>query len=219
MKKAQPTRNRMQRSVVIMVKEPRPGRVKTRLGTTIGMTQAAWWFRHQSQQLIRRLGSDSRWQCILAVSPDREGISSRVWPRGMPRIEQGNGDLGIRMGRIFRNAPPGPCLIIGADIPNITNALIWDSFGALRSKDAVIGPADDGGYWLVGVHRGSRAFPQTMFRDIRWSGPFAMQDTIASFGQSRIGYTATLSDVDTEADLIALNQSRSVDAPSAFQSG
>lgn len=208
----------MQRSLMIMVKEPRPGRVKTRLGATMGMTHAAWWYRHQSQRLIRRLGTDPRWQCILAVSPDREGLSSRIWPSGLTRIKQGSGDLGVRMRRIFQHAPPGPCLIVGSDIPNITNALIWDSFEALRSKDAVIGPADDGGYWLVGLQRGSRAIPQTLFENVRWSGPFAMKDTVTSFGQSRIGYTGTLSDVDTEVDLIAFNQSQSADGPNAFRS-
>ncbi len=201
-----------------MVKEPRPGRVKTRLGATIGMTSAAWWFRHQSKQLIRKLGFDPRWHCTLSVSPDHEGMSSRIWPNGIARMKQGQGDLGVRMKRIFQHAPPGPCLIIGADIPNITPALIWTSFNALKTKDAVIGPAADGGYWLVGLNRNSRAIPQKLFEDVRWSGPFAMEDTIASFGPSRIGYTATMTDIDTEADLIALSRSNSAGVTSAFQS-
>ena len=52
-----------------MVKEPRPGRVKTRLGRDIGMTAAAWWFRHQTHKILRQL-QDPRWELILAVSPD-----------------------------------------------------------------------------------------------------------------------------------------------------
>ena len=57
----------MRRTLVIMVKEPRPGRVKTRLGRDIGMVGAAWWFRHQTRSLIRRL-RDPRWQIVLAVA-------------------------------------------------------------------------------------------------------------------------------------------------------
>ena len=75
----------VQRTLVIFLKEPHPGRVKTRLGRDIGMTAAAWWFRHQSTRLIRRLGGDRRWQTVLAVSPDHEGLASRVWPSRLPR--------------------------------------------------------------------------------------------------------------------------------------
>ena len=60
-----------------MVKEPRPGRVKTRLGRNIGMTAAAWWFRHQTARLLRRL-RDPRWQIVLAVAPDRAGLADAV---------------------------------------------------------------------------------------------------------------------------------------------
>jgi len=191
-----------------MVKEPRPGRVKTRLGRTLGMTKAAWWFRHQSQSLIRTLSSDPRWQCVLAVTPDIEGRSSRIWPRNNSRVVQGSGDLGVRMRRILETAPPGPCLIVGSDIPNISRALIWQSFDRLRTKDAVIGPATDGGYWLIGLHRGSAPIPSKLFQNVRWSGPDAMADTIASLGKSRIGYAETLADIDTQADLLSFNRSR-----------
>ncbi|MBL4807251.1 MAG: hypothetical protein JKY31_08175, partial [Rhodobacteraceae bacterium] len=51
-----------------MLKEPRAGRVKTRLGRDIGMTSAAWWFRHQTRRLIRQL-TDPRWEIILSVAP------------------------------------------------------------------------------------------------------------------------------------------------------
>ena len=61
-----------------MVKEPHPGRVKTRLGRDLGLTRAAWWFRHQTRRLIRKLAQDQRWDTVLAVSPDVEGLESRV---------------------------------------------------------------------------------------------------------------------------------------------
>ena len=137
--------------LVIMVKEPRPGRVKTRLGAGIGMTRAAWWFRHQSGRLIRAMSADPRWETILAVSPDRAGSESRVWPRGPRRWPQGGGDLGRRMGRVFRAFPPGPVVIIGADIPGVRSADIAAAFAALGRADAVFGPAEDGGYCICRV--------------------------------------------------------------------
>lgn len=187
-----------------MLKEPSPGRVKTRLGRDIGMTRATWWFRHQSRALLRRL-PDPRWQTILAVSPDREGLASRVWPRSLPRMAQGPGDLGARMGRILRTLPPGPVVIVGADIPGLTRAHVARAFKALGRHDAVFGPAPDGGYWLVGLRR-SRRIPATLLAGVRWSGPHALADSIASIPGLSVAYADTLDDVDTAADLRRLSR-------------
>jgi uncharacterized protein len=191
----------MSRHLFIMVKEPCAGRVKTRLGADIGMTRAAWWFRHQSRHLIRTLGRDPRWQTVLAVSPDVAGMQSRVWPGDLPRWPQGQGDLGHRMGAIFRDAPAGPVLIIGADIPGITPALIEKAFRALGNHDAVFGPADDGGYWLIGLKRGACAVPVNLFKDVRWSTEHALADTVATLGDARVAMIDRLRDVDTASDL------------------
>jgi len=189
------------RHLVIMVKEPRPGRVKTRLGRDIGMVPAAWWFRHQTRALIRRL-EDPRWHLWLSVSPDIAGLQSRIWPAHMPRLAQGRGDLGQRMGRIFRAMPRGPVLIIGGDIPGIQPQQIHHAFAQLGRHQTVFGPATDGGYWLIGMQR-SGAIPATLFQNVRWSTRHAMADTIASLPGQRIGFTKTLRDVDTAADLSA----------------
>ncbi|MEL7345885.1 MAG: TIGR04282 family arsenosugar biosynthesis glycosyltransferase [Pseudomonadota bacterium] len=185
--------------LVVMVKEPRPGRVKTRLGRTIGMTQAAWWFRRQTQSLLRRL-EDPRWELVLAVSPDRDGLASRVWPEHLARIPQGAGDLGDRMGRLFRSLPPGPTCIIGADIPGIQSSHIAQAFQSLGQSDAVFGPAPDGGYWLIGLRRTAQP-PATLFEGVRWSSEHALADTIATLGSARIGFVDTLRDVDEASDL------------------
>ncbi len=187
-----------------MVKEPHAGRVKTRLGNDIGLTRAAWWFRHQSHDLIRRVSRDPRWQTILAVTPDTEGLSSRIWPRSIPKWAQGRGDLGDRMGRIFRQAPRGPVLIVGADIPNITPALIAKAFTALGNNDAVFGPAPDGGYWLIGLKRGVGAVPRNIFHNVRWSSEHALSDTRASLGPMKTAMIDTLRDVDRASDLQTL---------------
>lgn len=182
-----------------MVKEPRPGRVKTRLGRDLGMTAAAWWFRHQTRRLIRNI-QDPRWNVVLAVAPDRAGLASRVWPAHLARVPQGRGDLGDRMGRMLRGMPPGPVCVIGADIPGINRAEIAKAFCALGGHDAVFGPAPDGGYWLVGLKR-MRPVPPDLFKGVRWSTQHALADTIATLPDHRIAQVATLQDVDTIDDL------------------
>ncbi|MEQ6249619.1 TIGR04282 family arsenosugar biosynthesis glycosyltransferase [Sulfitobacter sp. HNIBRBA3233] len=189
----------MIRTLVVMLKEPHPGRVKTRLGRQIGMTDAAWWFRHQTTRLLRRV-EDPRWQTVLAVSPDAEGLVSRVWPAHLPRIAQGRGDLGDRMLRALRTPPHGPVCVIGADIPDIDRARIAEAFAALGSHDAVFGPAADGGYWLIGLKR-SRAIPPGLFRGVRWSTRHALADTLATLPDHRTARVARLRDVDTADDL------------------
>ena len=190
----------MRRWAVLFVKEPRAGRVKTRLGHEIGMTAAAGWFRHQSARLIRRL-DDPRWQLVLAVTPDRAARESRVWPRHLPRWPQGPGDLGARMGRVFRDFPPGPVIIAGADVPELSATHIAEGFRLLGRHEAALGPATDGGYWMIGLRRGARAVPAGLFRGVRWSSEHAMSDTVASLAPLDMGYGPVLRDVDETTDL------------------
>ncbi|MBE1293945.1 MAG: DUF2064 domain-containing protein [Rhodobacteraceae bacterium] len=182
-----------------MIKEPRPGRVKTRLGRDLGMTTAAWWFRHQSTALLRRL-EDHRWNLILAVAPDYRGLTSRVWPAHLPRVPQGTGNLGDRMARQLR-FHQGPTCIIGADIPGIQLPHIAQAFKALGDHDAVFGPAPDGGYWLVGLKHAPKP---GLFANVRWSTEHALADSRATLWGARIATIATLADVDTAADLARL---------------
>lgn len=182
-----------------MLKEPRPGRVKSRLGRDIGMVAAAWWFRRQAKSLIRGV-QDPRWDLVLAVSPDIPGLRSRVWPSWISRLPQGTGTLGDRMRRILKTRPPGPICIIGADIPTVTRADIQQAFSCLGDADAVIGPAEDGGYWLIGLKR-IRATPPSIFNDVRWSTAHALRDTRATLPGWTIAQAATHADVDTAGDL------------------
>lgn len=189
----------MRKYLIVMVKEPRPGRVKTRLGRDIGMVAAAWWFRHQVARLLRAV-EDPRWHVVIAVSPDRAGLLSRVWPTHLTRVAQGPGNLGDRMGRLLRGMPPGPVCVIGADVPGVTRTHIAKAFASLGAKDAVFGPALDGGYWLVGFKR-TRGIPATLFHGVRWSSSHALEDTITTLRGERIGLIDALRDVDTVSDL------------------
>ncbi len=181
-----------------MVKEPRAGRVKTRLGVDIGMTAAAWWYRHQVDRMIRRLNGP-KWCLRLAIAPDT-ALRSSVWPIGVTRVAQRTGDLGQRMRRLFDVASPGPVLIVGGDVPALSARHITRAFDILGGSDAVFGPSLDGGFWLVGFG-GAAPIPPGLFRNVRWSTADALADSIATLSGFRIAMTDTLGDVDEAADL------------------
>ncbi len=178
-----------------MIKEPRLGRVKTRLGQDLGLVQATWWYRHQVQKTLRNL-TDPRWETVLAVTPDR---ATWPWPRQYRRIPQGRGDLGTRMARALSLAGTGPAFLIGSDIPGIEKRHISASFAGLGSYPAVIGPATDGGYWGIGLRHLHRQ-PTGFLRNVRWSTEHALADTLSSAPSLRWATLDTLSDVDTGAD-------------------
>jgi len=190
------------RTLVVMVKEPRPGQVKTRLARDIGTIPAVWWFRHQVSALLREVRHPG-WHLVLAVTPDIEGLTSRVWPARLPRIPQGRGNLGARMHRIFRTQQGGPVCIIGADIPGIRSRHIARAFDALGSDQAVFGPAHDGGYWLIGLKQ-TRPPPRAMFEGVRWSTAHALADTESTLNGLSMSHVDRLRDVDTAADLRGL---------------
>jgi rSAM/selenodomain-associated transferase 1 len=185
-----------------MGKPPLAGRVKTRLGRDIGAARATGFYRLAVARLLTRLGPDPRWQLRLAVNAaptERYGC----WPSRVARMGQGSGSLGDRMAHVLDALPPGPVVIIGTDSPQIEPADIAAAFGALGRHDAVFGPSDDGGYWLVGLAR-RRPMPG-LFADVRWSTEHALEDTIGSlpdgFSHSLLN---VLTDVDSGADHHAL---------------
>lgn len=176
-----------------MVKQPVAGRVKTRLAREIGVGLALRFYRQTIAAVSRRLARDSRWRVLLAVSPD-SAVMSRHWPRYIPRLAQGRGDLGARLQRIMDRPFRGPILIIGSDIPAITPADIGAAFAALGSHDAVIGPSPDGGYWLIGSRRSPRV-PRA-FAGVPWSTAGALAATLSNLGHCRVALLRPLADVD-----------------------
>ena len=92
-----------------------------------------------------------------------------------------------------------PLLIVGTDVPGIRPAHIAEAFRLLGRHDAVLGPATDGGYWLVGLRRRPRVLRP--FANVRWSSPHALADTLANLEGRTVAFVATLSDVDSASDL------------------
>jgi len=196
----------MERHLVIMARAPRLGTVKKRLARDIGAL-AAWRFhREATRSLLARLSGDERWTCWLAVTPDawaRDRRKAGLWrPPGPVRlIGQGGGDLGQRMGRVFASLPPGPLVMIGADIPGIERRHVADAFSALGRSDAVLGPADDGGYYLIGMTR--RPAYRSPFKGVRWGGEQALSDTKANLERqgARVALLEELQDIDRGEDM------------------
>ena len=189
----------MPRTLLIFVKAPRLGQVKRRLARDIGGSEAWRFYRRTTRRLILRLGRDPRWRCHLVVTPDSFDGRERFWPLPCPVIKQGRGNLGVRMRRAFETMAPGPAVLVGSDIPDLTPSHIAKAFAALGRADAVFGPAEDGGYWLVGLSpRARRADP---FADVAWSSSSALADTVANLPRSHsVAILDRLGDVDIGAD-------------------
>jgi len=189
--------------VVIFVKAPIAGRVKTRLARNLGPARAAALFRCLTRQTIAE-ASKGDWRLVLAIDPPAamHGFST-VWPPHLQRRRQARGDLGARMAAAFASAPKGPVVIIGADAPGFRARHLRQAFRALAGNDAVFGPTDDGGYWLIGLS-GWRAAPN-IFKGVRWSTRHALADSAASLPKTfRTALIDRLRDIDDFADLKAL---------------
>ncbi len=186
------------RHLVIFAREPRLGRVKSRLAAGIGALGALRFYRAALAGLFRRVGRDPRWRVWLVVMPDR-AVTARVWPGGARVVPQGAGDLGERMARPLRRLPPGPVIIIGSDIPDVDAPRIAAAFRALGRCEFVFGPASDGGYWLVGASR--RRAVRGLFHDVRWSTAHALSDTLATLPRGApVAFVDVLDDVDDAGD-------------------
>lgn len=175
--------------VIVFARAPRFGRVKRRLAAEIGDIAALAFYRRNLSRLIRRLRG---FDVIGAVTPDGARIEH------LPCIPQGRGDLGRRMANAMIRVG-GPCILVGGDIPDLGARHIRQAQRALRSADAVFGPARDGGYYLVALRRPGLA--RWMFTNVRWSSPYALADTLRNLRHRRVALIDTLADVDRQADL------------------
>lgn len=185
--------------LIVFAREPRIGKVKRRLSKGLGAVAATFWYRRQLFGLLRRLGGTRGWRRHLFVTPGG-ARHARIWPRGWITHPQATGDLGERMRRALSQLGPGPVVLVGSDIPDIQPRHIQAAFRALARADVVLGPAADGGYWLIGV-KGRRAPPR--FGPIRWSSEHALADTIAGFPSGTgVALLETLRDVDEARDLV-----------------
>ncbi len=189
----------IEKHLVVFARAPRLGAVKRRLAADIGDVAAWQFYRRTLAHVLRRVAPDPRWRSWLAVTPDGFANAPGLWPLARRRppclIAQGAGDLGQRMARPLADLPPGPVVIVGCDIPDLDRAHVARAFAALGRHDVVFGPAEDGGYWLVGARRRPRV--PDLFARVRWSSARALADTRANLGA---GQSAVLIDLLRDID-------------------
>jgi rSAM/selenodomain-associated transferase 1 len=185
-------------TLIIMAKAPRIGVGKTRLAAEIGNVEA-WRINRALQARTMRAAIDPRWRTLLYVTPHSalDLDAPGVWPRDVERFPQGEGDLGERLARAI--APHQRVAVIGTDCRDITRAHIASAFTALRRAPFALGPARDGGFWLMAARDGAAA--AGAMSNVRWSSKHAAKDVIRTLGASNVALLATLRDVDVAADL------------------
>lgn len=202
----------MQRALIIFLKAPRPGQVKTRLAKTIGVEAACAAYRHLTETVMDRVSPLSG--VCLRYAPDDAFAEIQPWLRpGWQASAQGSGDLGERLQRAFVeafNQGAGRVTIIGSDCPGVMAGDIEMAWAALAENEVVVGPATDGGYWLVGL----RGPQPALFKDIVWSSSAVFRETIERCKTAglRVKLLRELTDVDTEADWLAYSKNRQVSA-------
>ncbi|GMM93430.1 TIGR04282 family arsenosugar biosynthesis glycosyltransferase [Qipengyuania sp. MTN3-11] len=179
--------------LTIFARWPEPGLAKTRLIPALGAQGAARTYRRLLEHtLAEARGSGLSVEMrTTGAEPDRFVAE---FGRGIRYVDQGPGDLGERMARV-----PAPAIIIGSDCPDCDAAMIRRAASALRDHPAVIGPAMDGGYYLIGFTRAQPA----LFADMEWSTDTVFEETMRRFGAFGIEpfVLPRLRDVDTPEDL------------------
>lgn len=187
-------------TLITFLRAPVPGRVKTRLAATVGDASALDIYR---RLLMHTLKACAPLDCVKeAWYADIVPIDEPAGAFGFKTYSQQGDALGARMAHAIGNAfqhGRSPVVIIGTDCPGISEELLRDAFNALEWNDVVIGPARDGGYWLLGLNR---MIPE-LFMEKKWSSGSVRADTIADLERLGMSFALLpeLIDVDTEQDL------------------
>ena len=182
--------------IIIFVKAPRPGFVKTRLAATIGNEAACAAYCQLTENVLAHLAPLPHLE--IRFTPDDAEKEITQWLRDdWTSRPQGNGELGERMHRAFTEAN-GPAIIIGSDCPQVKLNDFITAAKTLQTHDAVIGPATDGGYWLIGLNAPCPA----LFEGIEWSTGGVLQSTLSKAQQAGLSVQLLrkLADVDTGVD-------------------
>ena len=190
-------------AIIIFVRQPELGKVKTRLAATMGNEKALAVYRFLLQHTYGLIKDSSFAVNVFyagSMAEDDLWRSSNI----KKRIQQGN-DLGEKMSNAFKAVFAdgfSKVLIIGSDCFELSIELINQAFEQLGSVDVVIGPAKDGGYYLLGMN----APFKELFQNIVWSTSTVYSETLEKINQHRYSAAAlpVLTDVDTEADITFL---------------
>lgn len=191
--------------LLIFAREPVLGRVKTRLAAGIGAEAALAVYRELLALTAAAVAEAQLPATVwLAEAPaDADPAQPRPEWAGLPwRVQPPADSLGTRMAQAFEaafGAGAGRVVIIGTDCPGLSAALLRQAFEHLLSHDLVVGPADDGGYYLLGMNK----LEPALFLNKDWSTATVLPDTLADAARLglRVAQLPTLHDVDSAQDL------------------
>jgi hypothetical protein len=193
------------RTLGVFLKQPRPGAVKTRLAVALGKEAAADLYRVLAERVLEATTPlAGEYERLVFYDPPDAGEAMRAWlPSGRLR-RQSPGDLGERMADAFARAfarGAARVAIVGSDVPSLTRDDVRTAFDALDRADLVLGPAHDGGYYLVAL----REPRPSLFEQVAWSTPGVLADTFARAAAAGLAVEQLppLRDLDTLADLRA----------------
>ena len=183
--------------LIVFVKNIKLGKVKTRLAKTIGNEAAFIIYKELvkvTENATQHLNSDKHIYFSDAV------IDSK-WPNDFKTVQEGN-DLGERMQHAFEQGFDQGyehIVLIGSDLPSISTEIIQKGFKALQNNSVVFGPAEDGGYYLIGLSK----MHTTIFQNKPWSTGNLLNITLEELKQQNIDVSLieTLNDIDTFEDL------------------
>lgn len=190
--------------LVIFAKAPLAGFAKTRLIPALGAEGAATLARSMlSHTLVQALAAGMQAvELCMSPAPSDPAWKDVALPHAVERREQGEGDLGVRMDRAIQRAlaqQQGSVLLIGTDCPALSAAHIAEADRQLEQHDAVLIPAADGGYVLIGL----KAPGPSLFTGMAWSTPVVAADTLHRMASLnlRVWQGPLLHDIDEQADL------------------
>jgi len=193
--------------LIIFTRYPEPGKTKTRLIPALGAEGAATLQRQMTEHTLAQVKELQAKRLVSVevyfVGGNQQLMQSWLGTSVIYR-QQGDGDLGRRMAIAFQTALEAGkqrVVVIGTDCPDLKAQLMVKAFHALEQHDLVLGPAQDGGYYLIGL---CRLIPQ-LFTGISWSTAEVLQQTmsIAQRLELAVAYLPMLSDVDRPEDLVS----------------
>ena len=195
--------NIVKERLIIFTRYPEPGKTKTRLIPALGAEQAALLQRQMTEHTltqVRKLHSVRPIAVEVRFAGGDLNLMTQ-WLGSGDYKPQGEGDLGSRMARSLCLALEDNvnAVIIGTDCPGLNANLLHEAFDLLHLYDLVLGPALDGGYYLLGL----RSFIPELFVGINWSTAEVLQQTVAIAQQLNlsVNYLPALADVDRPEDL------------------
>lgn len=196
--------------LIVFTRYPEPGRSKTRLIPALGADGAAELHRRMARHTLQwaeRLAETRPVNVRVRFTGAEAAAMAECFGSQFLYEPQGEGDLGQRLERAVREAFPVGCrrvVAVGTDCPNLSEQIVRQAFDHLQDHDLVIGPATDGGYYLIGVSRHC----DSLFQHISWGSDQVLQQTLTAARQANlsIALLPTLADVDRPEDLAVWQQ-------------